>query len=116
MKTLYILLVALFFSLSYCDEEDETAGCAFYSGSTGVEDCNSRKSPDDSSYYRCCFVEIEGNGSELKTCVALTKEKYDDIDGTIKSIKEQGDFDDVEIDCDSNYIILSLLSLILFLL
>ena len=116
MKPLYILLVALFFSLSYCDEEDETAGCAFYSGSNGVEDCNSRKLPDGSTYYRCCFVEIEDEGSELKTCIPLTKEQYDDIDGTIKSLKKQGDYDDIEIDCESNYIILSLLSLILFLL
>ena len=88
----------------------------FYQEQQELKIATLAKDPDDSTYYRCCFVEIEGQGSELKTCVALTKEKYDDIDGTIKSLKEQGDYDDIEIDCESNYIILPLLSLILLLL
>ena len=113
MKPLYILLVALFFSLSYCDEEDETAGCTFFTETKGVEDCNSRL---NSTYYRCCYVEVDGGGDVLETCTSVTQKEYDDIDGKIKSLKDEFGFDDIEIDCDSNYIILSLLSLILFLL
>ena len=46
----------------------------------------------------------------------MTKELYDDIDGTIKRLEDDYGIEDVKIDCNSNYIILSLLSLILLLL
>ena len=109
MKTLYILLVALFFSQSYC----QTKECEFFTETTGVEDCTSRI---NSTYYRCCYVEVDGGGDVLETCAFVSKEQYDDIDGKIKSLEDEFGFDDIKIDCDSNYIILSLLSLILFLL
>ena len=110
MKPLYILLVVLFFSQSYCDD---TKKCDFFTETTGVEDCNSRLDPNDSTFYRCCFVDVADG--EIETCTSVTKELYDDIDGTIKRLEDDYGIEDVKIDCNSNYIILSLLSLILLL-
>ena len=116
MKPLYILLVALFFSLSYCDDEDESKACSILAASTGVEDCNSRLDPNDSTFYRCCFVKYKLAGANLQTCASLSEDQYDDIDETIEKAKKEGSLEDLDIDCNSNYIILSVLSLILLLL
>ena len=116
MKPLYILLVALIISLSHCDNEGETEGCTFNTQTTGVEDCNSRKNPKDTTEYACCFVKYKLAGANLQTCASLSEDQYDDIDETIESMKKMGHFEELDIDCNSNYIILSILSLILLLL
>ncbi len=116
MKPLYILLVALFFSLSYCDDEDESKACSILAASTGVEDCNSRKNAKDTTEYACCFAKYKLAGANLQGCISLSKDQYDDIDETIEKAKKQGSLEDLDIDCNSNYIILSLISLILLLI
>lgn len=116
MKPLYILLIALFFSISHCDDEGESKSCSILAETTGVEDCNSRKNEKDKTEYICCLAEYEAAGVELEGCLSLTKEAYDDIDKTIKEFKTTLELDELEIDCGSNFIILSLLSLILLLL
>ncbi len=116
MKPLYILLVALFISQSYCDdEEDYTKDCGVLSETTGLEDCNSREDSDDSTDH-CCLADYKLAGKKLKGCVSLSKEAYDDIDETIDNLKNQFELEELDIDCSSYYIILSLLSLILLLL
>ena len=82
-----------------------------------AEDCNNREL-DSGEYYRCCFIEAEMKGVESKTCLPLSKEEYDDIgdyiDKSEKAAKDMGvDVEDYSIDCGSNYIVISILSLIL---
>ena len=116
MKPLYILLVALFFSLSYCDDEDESKACSILAASTGVEDCNSRKDAKDKTQFACCLAKFKLGGKSLQSCISLSEDQYDDIDETIESFKKSGNLEELDIDCNSNYIILSVLSLILLLL
>ena len=116
MKPLNILLVALFFSLSHCDDEGEATACSLTAQATGVEDCNSRKNAKDTTEYACCFAKYKLAGANLQGCISLSKDQYDDIDETIESFKKSGNLEELDIDCNSNYIILSVLSLILLLL
>ena len=83
---------------------------------TGVEDCNSRKNPKVTSEYACCLAKYKLAGADLQACVSLSEDQYDDIDETIEKAKKQGSLEDLDIDCNSNYIILSLISLILLLI
>ena len=83
---------------------------------TGVEDCNSRKNAKDTTEYACCFAKYKLAGANLQGCISLSKDQYDDIDETIESFKKSGNLEELDIDCNSNYIILSVLSLILLLL
>ena len=116
MKPLYILLVALFFSLSYCDDEDESKACSILAASTGVEDCNSRKDAKDKTQFACCLAKFKLGGKSLQSCISLSEDQYDDIDETIEKAKKEGSLEELDIDCNSNYIILSLISLILLLI
>jgi len=57
---------------------------------------------------------------ESKYCLPLTKDEYDKIDDFVdaaeKGVGEGSEIDDYSIDCASNYIMISLLSLILLFL
>ena len=55
----------------------------------------------------------EGN---FEGCFSVTKAQYDDIDDAIETIEKEDEVDIDTLDCGSNYIIISLLSLILLFL
>lgn len=76
---------------------------------TKASDCNDREKEEGT--YRCCYFEASG----LKMCVPFNKEQYDAIADAIDQYKNQG-YKDISIDCGANYIMLSLISLILFFL
>ena len=111
MKTLYVLLVLTLIAQclsTKCGDITQQPSKA--------EDCNNREL--DSGYYRCCFMEVETKKSgKTKYCGPVTKEQYDDIDDYIdkveKAEKDTVDVEDFSIDCGSNYIVISILSLIL---
>ena len=109
MKTLYVLLVLTLIAQclsTKCGDVTQQPSKA--------EDCNNRELA--SGEYRCCFVEAEVKGiGETKYCGAVTKEQYDDIDDYFDKYEDQlGDiYEDFSIDCGSNYIVISILSLIL---
>ena len=77
---------------------------------TKAEDCNGREKGND--VYRCCFLEA---GEAIKNCEPVTKEGYDKIADVVEELKKQYGVD-VSIDCGANYIIVSLISLILLFL
>lgn len=111
MKTLYVLLVLTL--IAQC----LSTKCLDPTKPSKAEDCNNREL-DSGEYYRCCFIEAEMKGVESKTCLPLSKEEYDDIgdyiDKSEKAAKDMGvDVEDYSIDCGSNYIVISILSLIL---
>lgn len=113
MKTLYVLLVLTL--IAQC----LSTKCVDYTQRPSkAEDCNNREL--DSGYYRCCFMEVETKKSgKTKYCGPVTKEQYDDIDDYIDKVEDgAGDtvedtVEDFSIDCGSNYIVISILSLIL---
>ena len=56
-------------------------------------------------------------GQEVKMCVPVDEATYKDIGKTVDEQKKKySDLDKFEFDCDSKYIALSILSLILLLL
>ena len=109
MKTLYVLLVLTLIAQclsTKCGDLTQQPSKA--------EDCNNRDL--ESGEYRCCFIEADVKGiGETKYCGAVTKEQYDDIDDFIDKVEKAGKdtVEDYSIDCGSNYIVISILSLIL---
>lgn len=107
MKTLCVLLVLTLIAQCLSTKcEDPTKP-------SKAEDCNNREF-DSGEYYRCCFVEAKIKGiGEDKVCGAVTKEQYDDIDDYIDKSNVGDIYEDFSIDCGSNYLVISILSLIL---
>ena len=90
---------------------------------SSLSDCKSRTLPGGA--YRCCFVEAKGTymgtTSETKACGSVTKTEYDNIEKLIEEAKKQmeaigGKIDKYDVDCNSNYIIISMLGLLLLFL
>ena len=125
-KAIYLLLLSLLLSQIYCDTtpDDYKNYCGTEEDGTvkDEDNCHNRKLKDGD--YRCCFVEIEGKiegqKKEVKYCLPLTKDQYDKIDDFVdaqeKAVDAGDEIDDYSIDCASNYIMISLLSLILLFL
>ncbi len=125
-KAIYLLLLSLLLSQIYCQDtpDDYKNYCGKEEDGTvkDEDDCHNRKLRDGD--YRCCFVEYEGTFQgekrERKSCLPLTKDEYDKIDDLVdaqkKGVGEGNQIDDFSIDCSSNYIMISLLSLILLFL
>ena len=105
MKALYWILLILLLS-KYNSEK-----C------TGLTDdkksCKGRELEGDE--YRCCFAKYKVAGTEIKGCSPVTKDEYEKIDDTLKKLEDDYDFKDVSFDCSSNFIVISLLSLIILL-
>ena len=81
-----------------------------------VEDCQSKTL--GTGEYKCCFFEAEWDGGSSSGCEGLTQDQYDNIDDFIDKEEENSGLDDIDIDIDynSNYLLISLLSLILLFL
>ena len=111
MKTLYALLIILLFA-QICDADDAVV-CGG-AKKKNADECN-KISPDEGG-YRCCFVKAKTDEGDYEGCYSVTKAQYDDIDDAIETIEKEEGADIDTLDCGSNYIIISLLSLILLFL
>ena len=112
MKALYALLVLLLVSPYLCES------CDFGGDTKGVSDCNGRSLDKDDGEAYCCLIKAKYEGVKRDSCIPITQSEYDDIKGLIKELEnsDELDLDDVSVDCGSNYIIISLFSLILLFL
>ena len=109
MKTLYALLIILLFAQIICDVyECENAK------KKNADECNKINTGED--FYRCCFIKGKFDGESEEGCTSVTKAEYDDIDDAIEAYEKAWGVDIDSLDCGSNYIIISLLSLILLFL
>ena len=117
MKALYLALAFMLVSIAYSRDCD-------YGVAEKAEECN-KANFNQTAYHRCCLFDSKGTKSgqdiHTKQCVPLDKEKYDNIKDTLKKYIKQMEDDNytsvkVSIECKSNYIILSFLSLIILLL
>ena len=107
MKTLYALLIILLFAQIICDGCDGTV-------KKNADECN--KINPAEGFYRCCFIKGKLDGRNWEGCTSITKAQYDDIDDAIEAYEKDEEADIDSLDCGSNYIIISLLSLILLFL
>ncbi len=72
------------------------------------EDVCSMLVPTTTGGTHCCYVEINGNPS---ACSELTDDRYENIDRFIKYYEDNdGTDDDVDIDCSSKFLSLSLIA------
>ena len=118
-KALILLMAILLLNLSISEScKNDNASKA--------EDCEKLEAGE--GFYKCCYYETDWKSSEgkgtKKGCEPITKDQYDNIKDYIKKI-ENGDFDDdedsdveldVSVDCGSDFIVFSLLALILLFL
>ena len=119
-KALFLLLAILLISQYYCDDELDDGECDKENVSKASE-CEKLKPGD---YYKCCYYKTklkkDGKEETRTGCEPLTKGEYDKIKDYIKesenSAKAAGYSADVSVDCSSNYIIISILSLLLLFL
>ncbi len=121
MKTLYVLLILLLASLSKAGDEKVT--CGNEDVVRQASDCHSnQKSKEDS---KCCYIDYkyyqDGNLEEKKFCQEYKKEKVDNFIPVYKSLKgaitsKGGSIDRYEVNCSSNYLYISLLSIMILLL
>ena len=112
MKTLYALLIILLFAQIISDADDAVKCKGPWK--KNADECN--KINPVAGFYRCCFIKGKFLGQSEERCTSVTKEQYDDIDDAIETIEKEEDVDIDTLDCGSNYIIISLLSLILLFL
>ena len=115
MKALYLVLFALLLSLYNSRDCNDLAEKA--------SECHDATVP--SGYYKCCYVTLKlkkkGSSSETYRCGLVDEKTYNDIKKYVEEAEKRykdEKYDDVtvKIDCDSKYIIYSLLSLILLFL
>ena len=102
--SLFILLILLISHISStpCLKEDVSSS----------DDCEDL---DAGTGNHCCYLKGKGEGKSVSMCYPLTKEQYDDIDKTIKTLEDNGGKVD-KLDCKSYYIQFCLLSLLFVLL
>ena len=113
--TLFLFLAILLISYSYQSECDDKVTAE------NKKDCNSLKVSE--GYYKCCFAHYKGKGNgekgEYKTCQEIDQETYNRIKDYIKeeekAAKNSGGKLTLKIDCSSNYLLISTMSLILLL-
>ena len=117
-KALFLLLAALLISQYSCDDEEDS-GCEKFVGVSGKKDCNNRK---DKDAYRCCYVKakgkIDGKKETKEYCMSIDETNYNRIKDYIKEMEKAGESSDLDIkkfDCNSNYLLISIMSLILLL-
>ena len=123
-KAIYLLLLSLLLSQIYCEDDDSNDYCGNedYGSVTNEDNCHDRTL--QRGIFRCCYVEAEGTHDgekqKIKYCLGVTKEQYDEIEDFVDAMKKNvvdGDkIDEYSIDCASNYIMISLLSLLLLFL
>ena len=126
MKAFYLFLIALF--IQQCSSKDY---CSKVSNPKSAKDCY--EAEPEEGYYKCCLIDAKEKGkNEEKFCNPLKKEEYDNInefkEKTKKEVEKEGVVvEKLEIDCTptptptptpniSKYLVLSVISLLLFLL
>ena len=111
MKNTLFLTFAILLVLQFNFVTNDCSGDA-----SKVEDCQSKTL--GTGEYKCCLYETEWDGGSGSGCIPLTQDQYDNIDDFIDKEEENSGLDDIDIDidCNSNYLLISLLSLILLFL
>ena len=130
MKILYTILIIILASL-YKADDSKPKYCSQWTRTyapSQPSDCHNlwiNETLTPGYYYKCCYVAkqfyFNGDFNNKTSCTPMTKEIYDTL---IPRVKSEYDYykisgsviDKFVTDCSSNYLYISLLSLIIFLL
>ena len=82
---------------------------------SGKKDCKDKLSEADKNMGNsyCCYLEAESGN---KACQALTKDEYNDIEGSKKKVEAQRDAKLKTIYCNSLFLKLGFMNILFFLL
>ncbi len=109
-KFLCLFLFALIMH-SHCQDDDGIK--CYKDGASGVEECEKLNAGEG---HHCCFIKYEYNDVTETECDSLSNAQYDDIKDYISKMEDESEEDvEIDIDCSSNYITISLLLFLLFL-
>jgi hypothetical protein len=117
MKVLYALLIILLVSIYKAEK------CKGSEPNQAI-DCHYREKSVENQ-YKCCYIYqkyfLLGTLEISKSCTPVTLDEFNNIKDLIKTLKEGiekmgGIFDTLVFDCSSNYLYISLLSLMIILL
>ena len=94
--------------------------CETLSTPNSESDCHSRQFSTletNQGAYKCCYLEVDFGGITRKSCVAITKNEYDNIDDYIDKDEDSYDKYDIDVDvedldCKSKYLQSALLLLL----
>ena len=103
---LTIILLAL---IAYANNEE----CDNISNPSKKKDCNGKlaESEKTDGYTHCCFLDYGGG----KSCYAVKKNEYDNIENTIKEIEKDSNSKVNKLECHSLFLKLGFLNLLFFL-
>ena len=121
MKALHYLLFALLVS-QYLSQ---TQVCSEVRDPTKPGDCNDAVAEIGGvKVYRCCYIAInatiQGGSSGSRLCYPVTKAIYNKVDTLIDIVKDSADeigakISHLEVNCNSKYLVNSILLILLFL-
>ena len=117
MKLVQIFILFLYLSLIGCLNDDNTPCDTKTADSKSF--CNNRKMSEEETKNGakyCCFLETTILGTKGASCIPIEQKSYDDIKKFIEDLKEKTGATELSIDCNQNYLKISLLLLILILL
>ena len=106
---LLILLCSLIFVHS--DLTDKCEGTA----SSAYECIEKYTEEERNSGYYCCYEKAKKGGVEISDCTPLSEDDVNDIKNYIGDIEDKG-YKDVSVDCESYYLQLGIVSLLLILI
>ena len=72
------------------------------------EDICSSLTPTTTGYTHCCYMETNDQSNQINGCVELTDDEYENIGRYIKYLESRGNDYDVDINCSSKFLSLSL--------
>ena len=122
MKSLYASLIFLLLSSLY-HAQDRLLYCDIMENPVGPKDCNYL--PLITGNYKCCYISQKyyfgGDFTNKTKCKPYNRYDYDNLAKVVKSERDYlkakgGIIENYIVDCSSNYLYLSLLSFMLFLL
>ena len=113
-QTLFLLLTILLVSQFYC----QLSECQQKTSAKKKKECNDLKV--SVGMYKCCYVKGKTVLGDYEGCQEINKDYYDNIKDYLKkaedSAKKAGEEYDLDkFDCNSNYLLISIISLILLL-
>ena len=124
MKFIQILFISSFILItikSACipDEEDLIR----LSKIRNYDDCDKRTSTTElreNEAYKCCYLyytlDTDNYKAKVHTCKLVTQKEYDNIKDTVSRYESENKVEDVKIDCNSSFIYLGLLYLLLLII
>ena len=110
-----IWMAFLLFLLHFEITIEETLTCSGIVSST--QECLDKLTEEEDEYnFKCCHVTAnKRDGSTVSECQLLAEEEHKNIKEFKNSLKDDG-YQDPKVDCKSNYLQITLLTLLLFVL